>query len=190
MVAAAGALAPAGALATPAIACARLCRTRAIPAFMPYATAGAKAPAAATIAAAATWPDFSDGNLGPDSTDGNLGPDSANANLESDFSGWLACCALPWLGLAWACLACLALAWSSKNNRPPSAAAAAAAAAAAVAAAGCSDGNLGPNFSDANLEPDLSGWLACCALPWLGLAWACLACLALAWSSHLSLIHI
>ena len=49
----------------------------AIPAFMPYAPAGAKAPAAATIAAAATWPDFSDGNLGPDSTDdiggGNIG---------------------------------------------------------------------------------------------------------------------
>ena len=36
--------------------------------------------------------------------------------------GWLACCAQPWLGLAWACLACLALAWSSNNNRPPSAA--------------------------------------------------------------------
>ena len=32
--------------------------------------------------------------------------------------GWLACCAQPWLGLAWACLACLA----SNNNRPPSAA--------------------------------------------------------------------
>ena len=31
--------------------------------------------------------------------------------------GWLASCAQPWLGLAWACLACLALAWSS-NNRP------------------------------------------------------------------------
>ena len=27
--------------------------------------------------------------------------------------GWLACCAQPWLGLAWACLA---LAWSSNNN--------------------------------------------------------------------------
>ena len=35
------------------------------------APAGAKAPAAA-----ATWPDFSDGNLGPDSKDDNLGPDS------------------------------------------------------------------------------------------------------------------
>ena len=38
--------------------------------------------------------------------------------------GWLACCAQPWLGLAWACLACpacLALAWCSNNNnnRPP-----------------------------------------------------------------------
>ena len=35
--------------------------------------------------------------------------------------GWLACCAQPWLGLAWACLACLALAWSSNKNRPPKA---------------------------------------------------------------------
>ena len=69
MVAAARALAPAGALATPAIARARLCRACAIPAFTPYPPAVAKAPAAATIAAAATWPDFSDGNLGPDSTD-------------------------------------------------------------------------------------------------------------------------
>ena len=35
------------------------------------APAGAKAPAAAATiaAAAATWPDFSDGNLGPDSKD-------------------------------------------------------------------------------------------------------------------------
>ena len=41
------------------------------------APAGAKAPAAATIAAAVTWPDFSDGNLGLDSKDDNLGPDSA-----------------------------------------------------------------------------------------------------------------
>ena len=45
------------------------------------APAGAKAPAAAAtiaadanIAAAATWPDFSDGNLGPDSKDDNPGP--------------------------------------------------------------------------------------------------------------------
>ena len=37
--------------------------------------------------------------------------------------GWLACCALPWLGLAWACLACLALAWSSNNNSGGAAAA-------------------------------------------------------------------
>ena len=37
--------------------------------------------------------------------------------------GWLACCALPWLGLAWACLACLALAWSSNNNSSGAAAA-------------------------------------------------------------------
>ena len=43
---------------------------------------------------------------------------------ELPWLGWLACCALPWLGLAWVCLACLALAWSSNNNRPPSAAAA------------------------------------------------------------------
>ena len=34
--------------------------------------------------------------------------------------GWLACCALPWLGLAWACLACLA----SNNNSGGGAAAA------------------------------------------------------------------
>ena len=54
------------------------------------APAGAKAPAAATIAAA-TWPDFSDGNLGPDSTDDNLGPDSTDGNLGPDFtvSGWI-----------------------------------------------------------------------------------------------------
>ena len=42
--------------------------------------AGAKAPAAATVAAA-TWPDFSDGSLGPDSTDDNIGPDSTDGNL-------------------------------------------------------------------------------------------------------------
>ena len=50
--------------------------------------------------------------------------------------GWLACCAQPWLGLAWACLArpaCLALAWSSNNNRPPSAAGGGFAAAVVVA---------------------------------------------------------
>ena len=81
MVAAAGALAPAGALATPAIARARLCCARAVLTFTPYAPAGAKAPAAATIAAAATWPDFSDGNLGPDSTDGNLGPDFSKCHF-------------------------------------------------------------------------------------------------------------
>ena len=44
----------------------------------------------------------------------------------SPWLGWLACCALPWLGLAWACLACpayLALdRCSNNNNRPPSAA--------------------------------------------------------------------
>ena len=49
--------------------------------------------------------------------------------------GWLACCALPWLGLAWACLACLALAWSSNNNRPPSAAGGGCAAAVVVVVA-------------------------------------------------------
>ena len=43
----------------------------------------AKASAAATIAAA-TWPDFSDGNLGPDSKDDNLGPDSTDGNLGPD----------------------------------------------------------------------------------------------------------
>ena len=40
----------------------------------------------------------------------------------SPWLGWLACCALPWLGLAWACLAgptCLAL--DRCGNRPPSA---------------------------------------------------------------------
>ena len=37
------------------------------------APAGAKAPAAVTIAVAATWHDFSDGKLGPDSKDDNLG---------------------------------------------------------------------------------------------------------------------
>ena len=46
--------------------------------------------------------------------------------------GWLACCALPWLGLAWACLACLA----SNNNRPPSAAGGGFAAAVVVAGPG------------------------------------------------------
>ena len=100
-VAAAGALAPAGALATPAIARARLCRARAIPAFTPYAPAGAKAPAAATIAAAATWPDFSDGNLGPDATDDNLGPDSTGVNgvgilKMADFPIWVFVTSTPW----------------------------------------------------------------------------------------------
>ena len=52
--------------------------------FTPYAPAGAKAPAAATIAAVATWPDFSDGNLGPDSTDDNLRPDFLDGNLGPD----------------------------------------------------------------------------------------------------------
>ena len=46
--------------------------------------------------------------------------------------GWLACCAQPWLGLAWACLACLA----SNNNRPPSAAGGGFAAAVVVAGPG------------------------------------------------------
>ena len=43
------------------------------------APAGAKAPAAA-----ATWPDFSDGNLGPDSKDDNLGPDSTESDNNDD----------------------------------------------------------------------------------------------------------
>ena len=30
--------------------------------------------------------------------------------------GWLACCAQPWLGLAWACLACLASNNNNNNN--------------------------------------------------------------------------
>ena len=81
MVAAAGALAPAGAYGVNAgMAHVRQRRARAI-AGVAKAPAGAKAPAAATTAAAATWPDFSDGNLGPDSTDDNLGPDSTNGNL-------------------------------------------------------------------------------------------------------------
>ena len=55
-------------------------RARAI-AGVAKAPAGPKAPAAATIAAAAaTWPDFSDGNLGPDSTDDNLEPDSTGVS--------------------------------------------------------------------------------------------------------------
>ena len=63
------------------MACTRQSRAHAI-AGVAKAPAGAKAPAAATIAAAAaTWPDFSDGNLGPDSTDDNLGPDSTDGNL-------------------------------------------------------------------------------------------------------------
>ena len=74
-VAAAGALAPAGAYGVNAgMARARQSRARAI-LGVAKAPAGAKAPAAATIAAAAaTWPDFSDGNLGPDSTEGPGGP--------------------------------------------------------------------------------------------------------------------
>ena len=53
---------------------ARLRRARAIPGAAAFAPAGAIA-AAATSADAATWPDFSDGNLGTDSKDDNLGPD-------------------------------------------------------------------------------------------------------------------
>ena len=59
--------------------------------------------------------------------------------------GRLACCAQPWLGLAWACLAylaCLALAWSSNNNRPPSAAGGGCAAT-VVAVAGPGQGKAG-----------------------------------------------
>ena len=54
---------------------ARRSRARAaIPSAGAIAPAGGAATiAAAIIAAAATKPDFSDGNLGPDSTDGNLG---------------------------------------------------------------------------------------------------------------------
>ena len=50
--------------------------------------------------------------------------------------GWLACCAQPWLGLAWACLACLA----SNNNRPQ---AASGSCAAAVVLAGPGQGKAG-----------------------------------------------
>ena len=90
MVAAAGALAPAGAYGVIAgMALARQSCAHASIACVAKGPAGAKAPAAATIAAAAaaTWPDFSDGNLGPDSTDDNLGPDSTDGNLGPDFSG-------------------------------------------------------------------------------------------------------
>ena len=87
MVAAAGALAPAGAYGVNAgMARARQCRARAI-AGVANAPAGAKAPAAATIATAATWPDFSDGNLGLDSTDDNPGPDSTDDNLGTVSTG-------------------------------------------------------------------------------------------------------
>ena len=55
------------------------------------APAGAKAPAAATLAATATWPDFSDGNLGPDSTDDNLGPDSTDDKLWPDWGCGYGC---------------------------------------------------------------------------------------------------
>ena len=48
------------------------------------APAGAKAPAAA-----ATWPDFSDGNLGPDSKDDNLGPDSTESDNKKRCRGGL-----------------------------------------------------------------------------------------------------
>ena len=71
------------------------------------------------------------GPLGPlGTTWGPLGPSKLL------WLGWLACCAQPWLGLAWACLACLALAWSSNNNRPPSAAGGGFAAAVVVAGPG------------------------------------------------------
>ena len=74
------ALAPAGAYGVNvSMACARQNRARAI-AGVAEAPDGDKTPAAATIAAA-TWPDFSDVNLGPDSTDDNLGPDSTDGNL-------------------------------------------------------------------------------------------------------------
>ena len=45
-------------------------------AALPAIDPDAGAPAGAKAPAAATWPDFSDGNLGPDSKDDNLGPDS------------------------------------------------------------------------------------------------------------------
>ena len=84
MVAAAGALAPAGAYGVN-VSMARAWQSRAHAILgVAKASAGAKAPAA-TIAATATWPDFSDGNLGPDSKDDSLGPDSTGPDL-SDFS--------------------------------------------------------------------------------------------------------
>ena len=79
--------------------------------------------------------------------------------------GWLACCALPWLGLAWACLACLA----SNNNRPPSAAGGGCAAAVVVAGPGQGKagkaGETGPGQSKPRqgttskpAKPRLAGW--------------------------------
>ena len=44
--------------------------------------------AAATIAAAATKPDFSDGNLGPDSADGNLGDEHGADVLGAGCQFW------------------------------------------------------------------------------------------------------
>ena len=60
-----------------------------------------------------------------------------SGSRSSCWLGWLAFCALPWLALAWPCLACLArlaLAWSSNNNRPSSAAGGGCAAAVVFAA--------------------------------------------------------
>ena len=84
MVAAAGALAQAGAYGVNAgMARARQSRAWAI-AGVANAPACAKTPAAAATMAAATWPNFSDGNLGPDLTDDNLGPDSTDGDLGPD----------------------------------------------------------------------------------------------------------
>ena len=70
------------------------------------------------------------GGCGVDTSGGGVGttarPPPAARPHSLPWLGWLACCALPWLGLAWACLACLAclaLAWSSNNNSGGAAAA-------------------------------------------------------------------
>jgi len=47
-----------------------------------------------------------------------LGGQHRTASDRGNEGEWGACCAQPWRGLAWVCLACLALAWSSNNNRP------------------------------------------------------------------------
>ena len=80
-----GQVAAAGALATGGVygVNAGMARTQSIVraiAGVANAPAGGKARVADTLAAA-TWPDFSDGNFGPDLTDDSLWPDSTDGNL-------------------------------------------------------------------------------------------------------------